>query len=93
MILVGSLSRYWLASRVRFVGGFVGSLAGLGTVTGFNLASIGLVVVGALLLSGWGLKKTKCKRHNAHDAMPCSEVFVAKAVLQHILLLRYKQRK
>ena len=44
-----------------FVGGFIGSLVGLGTVTGFNLASIGLAVVGALvLLYGYRLiKKSK----------------------------------
>jgi len=43
-----------------FVGGFIGSLAGLGTVTGFNLASIGLAVVGALvLLYGYRLIKSK----------------------------------
>ena len=33
-----------------FVGGFLGSLMGLGDVTGFNLASVGLATVGALLL-------------------------------------------
>ena len=43
-----------------FVGGFIGSLVGLGTVTGFNLASIGLAVVGALvLLYGYRLIKKK----------------------------------
>ena len=33
-----------------FLGGFVGSLAGLGDVDGFNLVSIGLATVGALIL-------------------------------------------
>ena len=33
-----------------FVGGFIGSLLGLGTFTGFNLGSIALAVIGALLL-------------------------------------------
>ena len=33
-----------------FVGGFIGSLLGLGDVTGFNLVSIGLATVGALVL-------------------------------------------
>lgn len=33
-----------------FVGGFVGSLLGLGDVTGFNLGSIALAIGGALLL-------------------------------------------
>ncbi|MCP5154413.1 MAG: GlsB/YeaQ/YmgE family stress response membrane protein [Ectothiorhodospiraceae bacterium] len=30
------------------VGGFVGSVAGFGTITGFNLGSIGLAVLGAV---------------------------------------------
>jgi uncharacterized membrane protein YeaQ/YmgE (transglycosylase-associated protein family) len=33
-----------------FVGGFIGSLLGLGTVTGFNVASLLLAVGGAVLL-------------------------------------------
>jgi len=33
-----------------FVGGFIGSKPGLGTVTGFNLASFGLATGGAVLL-------------------------------------------
>jgi len=33
-----------------FIGGFVGAKMGLGTVTGFNLVSIGLATGGALLL-------------------------------------------
>ncbi len=33
-----------------FLGGFIGSFLGLGTVTGFNLGSILLAVVGAILL-------------------------------------------
>ena len=33
-----------------FVGGFVGSFLGLGDVTGFNLVSIGLATVGAVIL-------------------------------------------
>ncbi|GAB4191995.1 MAG: hypothetical protein Tsb002_21330 [Wenzhouxiangellaceae bacterium] len=33
-----------------FVGGYLGTLAGLGTVTGFNLISIGLAIGGALIL-------------------------------------------
>ena len=32
------------------IGGFVGTQLGLGSVTGINLVSIGLAVVGALLL-------------------------------------------
>ena len=31
-----------------FVGGFLGSLLGLGDITGFNLVSIGLATIGAL---------------------------------------------
>ena len=33
-----------------FVGGFIGSLVGLGDVSGFNLGSIALAIGGALLL-------------------------------------------
>ena len=33
-----------------FVGGFVGSLLGFGDVTGFDLRSMGLAIVGALIL-------------------------------------------
>ena len=33
-----------------FVGGFLGSLLGLGDITGFNLVSIGLATIGALVL-------------------------------------------
>ena len=33
-----------------FVGGFIGSLLGLGTVSGLNIGSIFLATVGALLL-------------------------------------------
>ena len=32
------------------VGGFIGTQLGLGTVTGFNLISIGLATIGAVLL-------------------------------------------
>ena len=33
-----------------FVGGFVGSLLGFGDITGFDLRSMGLAIVGALIL-------------------------------------------
>ncbi len=33
-----------------FLGGFIGSLLGLGDVSGFNLVSIGLATAGALIL-------------------------------------------
>ena len=33
-----------------FVGGFLGSLVGLGTVSGFNLGSLATATVGALVL-------------------------------------------
>ena len=33
-----------------FLGGFIGSVTGLGDVTGFNFVSIALATVGALLL-------------------------------------------
>ena len=39
-----------------FVGGFVGSLIGLGSFTGFNLGSIVLATGGALLLL-WGYRR------------------------------------
>lgn len=41
-----------------FVGGFLGSLVGLGTVTGFNLGSLALAVAGALLLL-WGHRQLR----------------------------------
>ena len=39
-----------------FVGGFIGSLLGLGSFTGFNLGSIVLATGGALLLL-WGHRR------------------------------------
>lgn len=33
-----------------FIGGFVGSAVGVGTVTGFNLISVGLATAGAVAL-------------------------------------------
>ena len=33
-----------------FVGGFIGSLLGLGSVTGFNIISLALAIGGALIL-------------------------------------------
>ena len=39
-----------------FVGGFVGSLLGLGSFTGFNVGSVVLAVGGALLLL-WGHRR------------------------------------
>jgi len=41
-----------------FVGGFIGSLLGLGTVSGFSLGSLALAVVGALLLL-WGHRQLR----------------------------------
>ena len=41
-----------------FVGGFVGSLLGLGSVTGFNLVSLLLAIGGALLLL-YGYRQVK----------------------------------
>ena len=41
-----------------FVGGFIGTLAGLGTVSGFDLISLALAIGGALiLLYGYRLVK------------------------------------
>jgi uncharacterized membrane protein YeaQ/YmgE (transglycosylase-associated protein family) len=41
-----------------FVGGFIGTRLGLGTVSGFNLGSIALATGGALLLL-WGYRVLK----------------------------------
>jgi uncharacterized membrane protein YeaQ/YmgE (transglycosylase-associated protein family) len=41
-----------------FVGGFIGSLIGLGGVTGFNLGSLALATGGALLLL-WGHRQIR----------------------------------
>ena len=41
-----------------FVGGFIGSLLGLGSVTGFNLGSLALAVLGAVLLL-WGHRQLR----------------------------------
>ena len=41
-----------------FVGGFIGTTVGLGSVSGFNLGSLGLAVAGALLLL-WGHRKLR----------------------------------
>jgi uncharacterized membrane protein YeaQ/YmgE (transglycosylase-associated protein family) len=41
-----------------FVGGFIGSTLGLGTVTGFNVGSLALAIGGALLLL-WGHRKLR----------------------------------
>jgi uncharacterized membrane protein YeaQ/YmgE (transglycosylase-associated protein family) len=41
-----------------FVGGFIGSLLGLGTFTGFNLGSVALAVAGALLIL-WGHRRLR----------------------------------
>ena len=41
-----------------FVGGFIGSLLGLGTVSDFSLGSVALATVGALLLL-WGHRQLR----------------------------------
>lgn len=41
-----------------FVGGFLGSLLGLGSFTGFNVGSLVLAVAGALLLL-WGNRRLR----------------------------------
>ena len=41
-----------------FVGGFIGTTVGLGSVTGFKVGSLGLAVAGALLLL-WGHRKLR----------------------------------
>ena len=66
-LIVGALARWIMPGRESggilitillgiggaFVGGFIGSLLGFGSVTGFNLGSLALAVAGALLLL-WG---------------------------------------
>jgi len=41
-----------------FVGGIIGSLLGIGAITGFNVGSLLLALAGALLLL-WGYRKMK----------------------------------
>ena len=43
-----------------FVGGFIGTTLGMGSVSGFNLGSLALAVGGALLLL-WGHRKLRGK--------------------------------
>ena len=43
-----------------FVGGFIGTTLGMGSVTGFNLGSLALAVGGALLLL-WGHRRLRGK--------------------------------
>lgn len=46
----GAIVTILLGIAGAVVGGFVGSLLGVGTVTGFNIASVALATVGALLV-------------------------------------------
>jgi uncharacterized membrane protein YeaQ/YmgE (transglycosylase-associated protein family) len=43
-----------------FVGGFIGSALGLGTVTGFNLGSLALATAGAIVLL-WVYRKMRSR--------------------------------
>ena len=43
-----------------FVGGFIGTTVGMGSVSGFNLGSLALAVGGALLIL-WGHRKLRGK--------------------------------
>jgi uncharacterized membrane protein YeaQ/YmgE (transglycosylase-associated protein family) len=43
-----------------FVGGYIGSALGFGTVTGFNLGSLALATGGALLLL-WGYRRVRSR--------------------------------
>lgn len=43
-----------------FVGGFIGSSLGLGSVSGFNLGSLALATVGSLLLL-WGHRRLRSR--------------------------------
>ena len=63
-LIVGALARWIMPGEApggcfvtmligivgAFIGGYIGSVAGFGSVTGFNLGSIALAVGGALLL-------------------------------------------
>ena len=69
-LVVGALARWIMPGRQSggiiitillgiagaFVGGFIGSLLGFGSVTGFNLGSLVLAVIGALILL-WAHRK------------------------------------
>lgn len=52
----GTIITIVLGVAGALVGGFLGSLVGLGDVTGFNLGSLALAVGGALLLL-WGRRR------------------------------------
>jgi uncharacterized membrane protein YeaQ/YmgE (transglycosylase-associated protein family) len=54
----GILITMLLGIAGAFVGGFLGSLVGLGSVSGFNLGSLVLAVGGALLLL-WGHRRLR----------------------------------
>lgn len=54
----GILLTILLGIAGAFVGGFLGSLVGLGSVSGFNLGSLVLAVAGALLLL-WGHRRLR----------------------------------
>jgi uncharacterized membrane protein YeaQ/YmgE (transglycosylase-associated protein family) len=69
-LIVGALAKFIMPGRDpggllvtillgiagAFVGGFLGSLLGLGSFTGFNLGSVVLAVGGALILL-WGHRR------------------------------------
>lgn len=46
----GIIATILLGIAGAFVGGFIGTQLGLGSVTGFNIGSFGLAVAGALIL-------------------------------------------
>jgi uncharacterized membrane protein YeaQ/YmgE (transglycosylase-associated protein family) len=52
----GTIITIVLGIAGALVGGFLGSLVGLGDVTGFNVGSLALAVGGALLLL-WGRRR------------------------------------
>jgi uncharacterized membrane protein YeaQ/YmgE (transglycosylase-associated protein family) len=54
----GLLITILLGVAGAFVGGFIGSLIGLGDVSGFNLGSLALATGGALLLL-WGHRQIR----------------------------------
>ena len=56
----GLLVTMLLGIAGAFVGGFIATLLGLGTVTGFNLGSITIATGGAVLLL-WGHRKLRAR--------------------------------
>jgi uncharacterized membrane protein YeaQ/YmgE (transglycosylase-associated protein family) len=58
---VGLLVTILIGIAGAFVGGFIATFLGLGTVTGFNLGSVVIATGGALLLL-WGHRQLRSRR-------------------------------